>query len=162
MASQDMDLSVVLGEFKERSSSGYAMGLHINFTTPAYFFQSYPRDWLEHYSNAGLLVNDPTVAWCFENIGYRRWSELDDPAGVLNEAAKYDLCYGFSYATNTGGSLSMSGFTRPDREFSDAEIKELVDLFEAMHIATKDQAALPPETVSQLKKMSIMVTHPGS
>ncbi len=162
MASQDMDLSVVLGEFKERSSSGYAMGLHINFTTPAYFFQSYPREWLDHYSKSGLLVNDPTVSWCFQNSGVCRWSDMDDPAGILEQAAEYGMRYGIVYATTTGGSHSMCGFARPDREFNDAEIKELVDLFEAMHLATKDQAALPPETVSQLKKMSIMVTHPGS
>lgn len=162
MSSQQLDLSVVLGEFKDRSESGYAMGLHINFTTPAFFFQSYPRPWLEYYSQAGLLVNDPTVSWCFENTGVCRWSDMDDPAGILEKAAEYGMRYGIVYATNTGGSHSMSGFARPDREYNDEEIAELVERFEALHEATRDQKALDPKIVEQLKKMSIMVTHPGS
>ena len=162
MPTSQLDLSVVLGEFKDRSASGCAMGLHIEFTTPAYFFQSYPRPWLEHYSKAGLLMSDPTVAWCFQNTGVCRWSDMDDPAGVLEQAAEYGMRYGIVYATTNGGSHSMSGFARPDREFNDAEVAELVTRFEAMHITTQDQSALDPATVAQLKKMSILVTHPGS
>lgn len=162
MSLPELNLSQVLGEFKDRAESGYAMGLHINYTTPAFFFQSYPRPWLDYYSEAGLLVNDPTVSWCFENSGVCRWSDMDDPAGILKKAAEYGMKYGIVYATTTGGSHSMSGFARPDREYSDAEIAELVERFEALHIATRDQKALPPETVEQLVKMSILVTHPGS
>ncbi len=158
----EFELSKVLGEFKDRSASGYAMGLHIQFTTPAYFFQSYPQEWLEYYSKSGLLVQDPTVSWCFENTGVCRWSDLDDPAGVLPQAAEYGMKYGALYATNSGGSHSMSGFARPDREFTDEEIAELVERFEAMHLATIDKEALSASTVEQLKKMSIIVTHPGS
>ena len=162
MATLDLDLGSILGEFKKRAQSGYAMGLHINFTTPAYFFQSYPRAWLEYYSHAGLLVNDPTVSWCFENTGVCRWSDMDDPAGILKKAADYGMKYGIVYATTEGGSHSMSGFARPDREYNDDEIAELVARFDALHQATRDQASLPPAIVNQLKKMSIMVTHPGS
>jgi LuxR family transcriptional regulator len=162
MSSQQLDVSVVLSEFKDRAESGYAMGLHINFTTPAFFFQSYPRPWLEHYSQAGLLVNDPTVSWCFENTGVCRWSDMDDPAGILTQAADYGMRYGIVYATNSGGSHSMSGFARPDREYNEDEIAELVERFEALHEATRDQKALAPDIVEQLKKMSILVTHPGS
>ena len=162
MATDKFELSTVLGEFKDRSASGYAMGLHISFTTPAYFFQSYPQAWLEYYSQAGLLMQDPTVSWCFENTGVCRWSDMDDPAGVLTQAADYGMKYGIVYATNSGGSHSMSGFARPDREFNEDEIAELVERFEAMHLATIDQKALSPDTVEQLKKMSIIVTHPGS
>jgi len=162
MASDKFELSTVLGQFKERAPSGYAMGLHISFTTPAYFFQSYPTPWLEHYSKSGLLMQDPTVSWCFENTGSARWSDLDDPAGVLSQAAEFGMKYGIVYATRSGGSHSMSGFARPDREFTDAEIECLIARFEAMHTATIDQKALTPDTVEQLKKMSIIVTHPGS
>ena len=159
---KNLDLGAVLGEFQERSGSGYAMGLHINYTTPTYFFQSYPRAWLEHYTNAGYLMDDPTVLWCFENEGVCRWSDMDDPRGILTEAANFGMKYGIVYATNSGGSHSMSGFARPDREYTDAEIAELVERFEALHEATRDQGALDPKIVDQLKKMSIIVTHPGS
>ena len=162
MPTSDLDLSTILGEFKDRAQSGYALGLHINFTTPAYFFQSYPRPWLEHYSKSGLLMNDPTVSWCFENIGVCRWSEMDDPANVLVQAADFGMKYGISCSTDANGSHSMAGFARGDREYSDEEITELAALFDRLHELTGDQASLPPETVEQLKKMSIMVTHPGS
>lgn len=162
MASAKFDLSEALSAFKDRSQSGYAMGLHIKFTTPSYFFQSYPRPWLEHYSKNGLLMNDPTVSWCFENNGVYRWSDMDDPTGVLAQAADYGMRYGFVYATTAGGSHSMSGFARPDREFNDAEIDAIVERFEALHLATADQAALDPKTLEQLQKMSIIVTHPAS
>lgn len=162
MARDEFELSRVLAEFSERAASGFAMGLHISFTTPAYFFQSYPRPWLEHYSQAGLLMQDPTVSWCFENTGVCRWSDMDDPAGVLAQAAEYGMKYGIVYATTSGGSHSMSGFARPDREYNEEEIEELVTRFEAMHQATIDQKALSAATVEQLKKMSVIVTHPGS
>lgn len=162
MAQSKLDLSKTLGEFKDRASSGYAMGLHINFTTPAYFFQSYPRPWLDHYSKTGLLMNDPTVSWCFANTGFCRWSDLEDPAGILTQAAAYGMKYGMVYATDAGGSHSMAGFARPDREYTDAEISELTARFDILHEATRDQASLPAGTVEQLKKMSIIVTHPGS
>lgn len=162
MVKPDLDLSKALGEFKARAASGYALGLHINFTTPAYFFQSYPRAWLDYYSQAGLLLNDPTVSWCFEHTGFCRWSDLVDPAAILTQAADYGMKYGMVYATDAGGSHSMAGFARPDREYTDAEIKDLTTLFDILHEATQDQASLRPETVAQLKKMSVLVTHPGS
>lgn len=162
MASTQIELSKVLGEFSERAESGYAMGLHISFTTPTYFFQTYPRPWLEYYSQAGLLMNDPTVSWCFENTGSCRWSELDDPANILGQAAEYGMKYGMIYATTSGDSHSMCGFARPDREYTDEEMTDLVERFEVLHNATRDQKALSASTVEQLKKMSIIATHPGS
>jgi LuxR family transcriptional regulator len=162
MTGQDFELSTILGEFKDRAAAGYALGLHINFTTPAYFFQSYPRPWLDHYSKSGLLVNDPTVSWCFENTGVCRWSDLEDPSGILAQAAEHGMNYGIVYATNAGDSLSMSGFARPDREYHDDEIAEIVCRFDRLHEATSNQASLSADTVAQLKKMSIIVTHPGS
>lgn len=162
MTSSSLDLSATLAEFKDRSLSGYAMGLHIKYTTPTYFFQSYPRPWLEHYTQSGFLMDDPTVLWCFQNEGMCRWSDLPDPKNILGEAADFGMKFGVVYATNAGDSLSMCGFARPDREFSDAEIAELVERFDALHAATSHQQALPAEVVEQLKKMSIIVTHPGS
>lgn len=161
MSPARFDLSKVLKEFKLRAPSGYALGLHVTFTTPAYFFQSYPRAWTDHYTTSGYLMHDPTVLWCFENTGICRWSDLPDPQGVLTQAAGFGMAYGIVYATQALGSLSMSGFARPDREFDDAEIAALVAQFDELHRATADQAALPAEIVLQLKKMSILVSHPG-
>jgi LuxR family transcriptional regulator, quorum-sensing system regulator SdiA len=161
MSPDDFDLSKVLAEFKVYAPSGFALGLHVSFAMPAYFFQSYPRPWLAHYSQAGFLMHDPTVRWCFENTGTCRWSDLDDPKGVLAQAADFGMKYGMVYATKAAGSLSMAGFARHDRELDDAEIAQLATQFDALHQATADQAALAPDIVTQLKKMSVLVTHPG-
>ena len=70
--------------------------------------------------------------------------------------------YGVVCAISHGGTSSMAGFSRADREYTDAEIEQLQAYVEALHIQTADQAQLSPETIKQLKNMSVMVTHPGS
>jgi LuxR family transcriptional regulator len=107
-------------------------------------------------------MSDPMVAWGFENIGTCRWSALDDPAGVMQKAAEFGMPYGIVCASKAGESLSICGFARADREFSDDEIAEISGKIDYLHKSTADQAHLPPETSQELKNMSILVTHPGS
>lgn len=162
MSATQLEISEVLGELNKMAPSGYALGFHIQYTTTKFMFQTYPKDWLDYYSQNGLVMSDPIVAWCFENTGYTRWSDLDDPAGVLVKAADYGLKYGVVCAIEIGGTRSMAGFARSDREFADEEITKLTDSFKDLHNNTADQAKLSPETIQQLKKMSILVTHPDS
>jgi LuxR family transcriptional regulator len=70
--------------------------------------------------------------------------------------------YGIVYASKTGDSLSICGFARADREFSNDEIENISTMIENLHKSTADQAHLSPETIQELKNMSILVTHPGS
>lgn len=162
MSSAQFEISHTLGALDELTPAGYIVALQINYTTPKFMFQTYNKDWLEHYSKEGLVMSDPTVAWCFENTGHCRWSDLDDPGGVLKSAAKFGLTYGGIHSTEASGSRSMSGFARGDREFDDAEMQEIAKNVDLLHQLTLDKAQLDPETVEQLRNMSIMVTHPGS
>ena len=162
MCPNRVEISETLGELKELAPAGYALGFHVQFTTTKFLFQTYKKEWLDFYSQQGLVMADPIVAWCFENTGKLRWSELHDPEGVLNKAADYGLAYGMVCATEAVGSRSMGGFARSDREFTDAEMDQIFESFEKLHVATADQASLTDDTVQQLKKMSVMVTHPGS
>lgn len=162
MSPTQVEISEVLGELKELAPAGYALGFHIQFTTTKFLFQTYKKEWLDYYSQQGLVMADPIVAWCFENVGKMRWSGLNDPEGVLDQAAKYGLNYGMVCATESGGSRSMGGFSRSDRDFTESELDLIFSAFENLHAATADQAQLADDTVQQLRKMSVMVTHPGS
>ena len=113
-------------------------------------------------------MQDPTLGWGFENTGAVRWSKFadQDPMGVLKLAEEYGIKYGITCATESAGSTdgvrSIGSFARSDRDFTDQEIATISAAFDALHADTADQAELSDETILQLKKMSVMVTHPGS
>lgn len=162
MASTQFKISETLGQLNDLSPAGYALGIHIEYTTPKFMFQTYPKDWLDYYSRNGLLMSDPMVAWAFEAEGARRWSDLDDPAGVMTKAAEHGLRYGIVISITSDDSRTICGFANREREFTDAEIATIQALVTNIHDNTADTAQLDPKTVEQLKKMSIMVTHPRS
>ncbi|MCK0094179.1 autoinducer binding domain-containing protein [Yoonia sp. F2084L] len=156
------EISETLGKLNQLAPAGYALGFHVEYTTPKFVFQTYPKAWLDYYSSNGLIMMDPMVAWGFENAGGKRWSGLEDPAGVLKMAGEYGMKYGVVIAAVSGDSRSIGGFAHPDREFTDDEIAQLEADVVLIHDNTADTASLDPDTVEHLKKMSIMVTHPGS
>lgn len=157
-----MQITSILERFNGLAPDGYALGLNIAYTTPRFMFQTYPKAWLDHYSRNGLLMTDPMVAWGFEHAGTARWSSLDDPAGVMQQAAEFGLTHGVVISEVSKDDRSICGFAKGPAEFSDAEIAELAENVRALHHLTADLLRLDPTTVDQLKKMSIMVTHPGS
>ena len=162
MSATQSEFSELLGSLHGLAGAGYALGLHIEYTTPKFMFQTYPKAWLDYYSQNGLLMTDPMVAWGFEHTGSCRWSDLDDPAGVMAKASEYGMKYGSVYATAEGGpTRSIGGFARSDREFTDEEQVTLAQLVDTLHASLAEQAALAPELLKQLRNMSIMVTHPG-
>lgn len=162
MSFAQFEISETLGKLHRLAPAGYALGFHLEYTTPKFVFQTYPKAWLDYYSSNGLIMIDPMVAWAFENTGTQRWSDLDDSSGVLKMAADHGMKYGVVIVTASDDSRSIGGFARLDREFTDAEIAELQADVIAIHDDTADTAKLDATTVEHLKKMSIMVTHPGS
>lgn len=162
MSSTQFEISETLGRLHKMAPAGYALGFHVEYTTPKFVFQTYPKAWLDHYSSNGLIMMDPMVAWGFENAGTQRWSLLEDPAGVMQMAADHGMKYGVVIAVTSDDRRSIGGLSHPDREFTDEEIAQLESDVQLIHDKTADTAHLSPETVDQLKKMSIMVTHPGS
>lgn len=152
----------VLGKLQASAPSGFAMALHVRFTTPTYLFQTYPEAWSDHYNQAGLLMQDPTVAWAFENTGTIRWCDLvaADASGVLKAAAEHGLAYGFTLSQDRDGSRSLSSFSRSDRDFSEAEVALIVTLADELHDLTADGRSLSPKMRDNLRQMSIRFTHP--
>ncbi|MEJ8560898.1 autoinducer binding domain-containing protein [Yoonia sp. GPGPB17] len=162
MSSTQFEISETLGKLHEIAPAGYALGFHVEYTTPKFVFQTYPKAWLDYYSSNGLIMSDPMVAWGFEFTGSQKWSDLEDPAGVMQKAADYGMKYGVVIAVASDDSRSIGGFAHPDREFTDEETAQIEAMVISIHDNTADTAQLDEGTVEQLKKMSVMVTHPGS
>lgn len=162
MSDSQKHISSTLGEINKLAPGGYALGVHIEYNAPRFMFQTYAKSWLDHYSSKGLIIADPMVPWGFQNTGSCRWSDLDDPHGVFKQAADFGMPYGLVIAEEADGKRSICGFANADREFTDDEISQLEKNVKQLHSAIAEQAELSTQTVEHLKKMSIMVTHPGS
>lgn len=158
---QQAEIRDSLKKLKELAPSGFALAFHVRYTTPTFLFQTYPKAWLDFYSQNGLVLSDPTVAWGFENTGAARWSDLaaSDSAGVLVKAAEFGLKFGTTCAIEDSPNRSIGSFARADREFSDAENDEMVDLMSKMHEATANLKTLSPEIAAELRMMSVQFTH---
>lgn len=149
-------------QLKDLAPAGYAVALHVRFTTPTFLFQTYPREWIDHYSQRGYLMSDPTVLWAFSSTGRVRWSDLaaSDTSGMLAEAGARGMRFGFTLSTDGDGSQSLGSFTRGDREFTDDEIDTIEGLFQGLHRVTSGLSRLSPATHDAIKRLSVTFTHP--
>jgi len=145
-----------LGDLKVLAPKGFALAFQIDFTTPTFLFQTYPKEWICQYSEKGLVMSDPTVAWGFENEGYVRWSELSatDAAGVLSQAAEHGLVYGLTCSVSADSQRSFASFARSDREFTDDEARVLLKSVADLHKQTAEIKANDPDTTLALQKLS--------
>lgn len=151
----------LLSQVAELCPAGFAIALHIRYTTPRFLFQSYPKDWMDLYSEKGLVLKDPTVLWGFTNSGVVDWNDLVDldEAGVLKMAGEHGLKHGFTFAHDSDGSKSISSFARETGEFSQQEIDSICSIVAKLHHSTADLEKLPPELTADLRKMSMEFTH---
>lgn len=158
---QRTSIATLLREFDQRSPAGFAIALHIRFTSPAYLFQTYPKRWMDHYSERGMVVNDPTVHWGVQNLGRIRWSDLEaiDSAGVLDEAKNYGLMNGVTVSILRDGTRTIASFARADRDYDDFEMDELEDLLLRLHRETADLPKLDPADREALRELSVRLTH---
>jgi LuxR family transcriptional regulator len=154
-------IAALLHELDRRSPAGFAIALHITFSTPRYMFQSYAQRWLDHYNSAGLLLRDPVVQWGMQGVGRVRWSDLEtmDSAGVFEEARGYGLMNGVAISIVQSGSRSIGGFARADREYEEDEMQELEDLLVRLHRETIHLERLSERDQRALTELSIRLTH---
>ena len=138
-------LDDVLGEISHLAPAGYYVGLHIRFTSPLLTLQTYPSDWIKHYTENGYALRDPIVAWGFGNEGISRWSDITipDPFGILAEAAAYGLNYGVVVPVGELKSRTIGAAARTDREFTDVEIELISHHIRRLHDLTE-----PPERLT--------------
>lgn len=154
------DFQRIIQRLRSRSPAGFAIGLHLRFTTPRYFLHAYEPEWLDLYSAEGLVMQDPTVRWSFLNTGTIRWSDLaaEDHAGVLAKAAQFGMIYGVTVALADRGSRSMASFARSDREHSDLDIHALETDLRALHLQTLTMELASPALHEMLTQLSIYLT----
>jgi len=141
--------------------AGFAIAFHIRLTSPDFLFQTYPKRWTDIYSEKGYVMVDPIVRWGFSNIGAIRWSALGDldDHNIMKQSLAYDMAYGVAIATETEGSRSVAGFSRADREYSDAEIDLLTVNVQQLHALTETRDGMPKALRDELHKLSIVMTH---
>ncbi len=149
-----------LSQLSLSAPDGYAIGLHITFSTPSFMFQTYPEAWMTHYTQNGLVLQDPTVLWGFANKGRIDWADLADtsPARVMQQAADFGLPYGLTIAFEDKDSLSIASFASQSRPFSAQEADSLEEVVRRLHEITAPDQNLSDETSEALRALSIKLT----
>lgn len=144
------EIKTWLHKTNELAPSGFVIAFHLRLNFPDFIFQNYPKNWSVLYSEKGYLMIDPAVRWGNSNIGYKRWSELKEPAAeqFWQHAESFGLKYGVTVATCDGNSRTIGGFARPDREFKNDEIDTLQQYVSALH----DLTNVSGEKVALLRK----------
>lgn len=154
-------VAALLADIDEITPGGFAIGLHISYNGPKFLFQTFPIDWITHYTENGLHLQDPAVAWSFAETGYVRWRDLaaNDPAGVISKAAEFGLPYGATLSIEENGSRSVLGCGRTDREYLDAELDDITAKLVELHNLTLTVQKISKRDVEALTKMSIRMSH---
>jgi LuxR family transcriptional regulator len=108
-------------------------------------YQTYGRDWVEHYSMKGYMLTDPTVLWGLEHTGSVRWSDLaaQDPAGVIRDAMAFGLTNGITFATGPASSRTIASAAKSGADFTEDERIKIMALVEAIHAATEGFDGFP-------------------
>jgi len=154
-------IAALLAQLDQRSPAGFAIALHVRFTRPTYLFQTYAKPWMDHYTEAGLVMHDPVVRWGLQNTGRLRWSDLTeiDDAAVFAQARDHGLMNGAGIAIVLSESRTIAAFARADREYTDEELEEFEDLLTRLHQATLGIERLSTRDQRALTELSITLTH---
>ena len=151
----------ILADMQRLCPSGFAVALHVRYATPRFLFQTYRRDWMQRYSEKGMVLDDPTVKWGLQNDGVVDWSDLEvqDEKGVLAEARAHGLRHGFTIAVYDAESRSVGSFARGDRAWTPEEKQSLDALFRRLHAVTMVGEAETAPLSGLLKSLSVELTH---
>ena len=128
-------------EIEQLAPSGHYIALRIGFAFPMEEVNALSVEWVEHYTKQRFMLFDPVVRWAYSNVGTSRWSELepDDPKKVIAQAKTFGMRFGATVSIFDGspdGQRSYAFFTRPDREYTDLEIKLLKAFLTRRHNET--------------------------
>ncbi len=148
-----------LAKLADMSPKGYALGLHIRFASAHLMIQTYDPRWTEIYTEKGYMLADPMVFWGFGTEGAIRWSALNlpDPHNILGQAASFGLKYGVAVSFGPTSSRTIGGFARGDREYTDAEIAQIQDVVQDLHVKST-----PPEQLTSAQRMALRLIAKGS
>ena len=107
-------IDAIIAELRTLAPAGFATAFRVSYAAPRYLFQTYPPDWMDYYSTAGVVMDDPAVRWGFANDGIADWqtlTEMDDK-GIFGTARDYGLNHWAVVAFSSDDAKSFGAFTR--------------------------------------------------
>jgi len=155
-----MDRVLNLQDLDDLAPVGYHVALRIGFAFPLEDVNTFPSQWVSHYSQQRLMLGDPVIHWVYQNTGHIRWSEIEFPdlRRVIPQAQTFGLRFGAAVAFVGSGSQnlrSFGSFARNDREFTDLEMRLLLAYVTRRHAETAPPSNL---TAAELEVLS-MIKH---
>lgn len=148
-------------DVKTLATTGYYIALRVGFAFPMEEINELPQAWVDHYTSLRFMLHDPVIRWVYGRTGVVRWSAIDlpDPMRVLDQAQTFGMRYGVAvsyFDGNSDGHRSFGHFSRPDREFNDAEIVALQGYVEKLH-----RAKAPPTTITDAELEALRMFREG-
>lgn len=156
--SRKQKIESLLAELAPLTAAGYFVGLHIRFAAPLMTFQTYSKEWSDHYTRNAYALRDPMIAWGISRTGATRWSDIDlpDPFDIMKDASRHGLVYGACISCGEISSRTVAGVSRPDREFTEAEILEVRDIIFRLHTISQ-----PGDTLTKIEIEALQILASG-
>ncbi len=144
-----MELRDCETRLNEIAPAGFYLALRVGYAFPEAELNRLNSDWVDMYTQHGLVVQDPSMHWVYHNVGYVRWVDLkDDPRDVVGMARRMGLTYAATISYNTpsdAGRRSHAVLFRSDRDFTDAELHEAFDMLKALHVDASQRSLTDAE-----------------
>jgi LuxR family transcriptional regulator len=133
----DAVVAQLLGKLGSVCNRGYALAAHIRYTRPTHLYQAYDQAWVDHYSEKGYMLADPTVHWGLAHVGAVDWADLvaRDPEGIIAAAERHGLLNGWTYAVGDAASRTIASMTR-DVAFDAAQKARCMAIIDEIHART--------------------------
>ena len=151
---KDVILVAILSELAVICDRGFALAIHVRYTRPTLLYQTYVQDWVDHYSEKGYMLSDPTVHWGLANVGAVDWAQLrdHDPEGIIAAAEGYGITHGWTYATGPATSRSF-GSMASSAPLSAAAHARCCAIVDEIHHQTDDFDTMAPDLQDRLRNL---------
>lgn len=153
-----MDDPTIKSEVDKIAKGGYYIALRVGYAYPIEEVNKLPQEWVDHYTQHGLMVQDPVIRWVYSQTGAIAWSAIDlpDPWRVMDQARAFGMRYGLAVVCEDkpkAGPRSFGMFARPDREFNTQEVETLHDYVTKLH---QDKAPPTNLTPAELEALTMV------
>ncbi|MDH2326283.1 autoinducer binding domain-containing protein [Cereibacter sp. SYSU M97828] len=141
-----------LRELSSICDTGYALAIHIRFTSPTLLYQTYPDEWIRFYTERGFMLSDPVVRWGLRETGFIRWNDIpdEDHEAVMVHARQHGIAHGVAFSLGTPASRTLAGLTRSQDEFTGDEIDRMIGLVSEIHDLTRE----PGDDLATLRSLT--------
>lgn len=147
------DIEFALRKLGALAPLGYYIGVHIRVAAPLMTFNTYPQEWVDHYTSQAFALRDPTTAWGFSTKGSTRWCDMGipDPFNIMGQAAAHGLNFGVSVSCGEITSRTIGSAARSDREFTETEMMSIEAIVRELHSLTEPKESLTPSQIEALR-----------